>query len=71
MEYCRQGSYNHRDGNTNVFLNFLAAEYDRGLKYRTLKGYKAALIEFLPRVDNNQVKKFFKGVFNNRPPMAN
>ena len=71
MEYCGKRLQNYRQGTTPMFLNFLAFEYERGLKYATLKGYKAALIDFLNKdIDENQIRKFFKGVFNNRPPTS-
>ena len=54
--------------------NFLASLFDKGLKYRTIAGYRSMLSSVLAPVDKTPVGqhpyiiRLLKGVFNSRPP---
>ena len=68
-KYCNNNGYNIQ-GTTNTYLNFLGEEFDRNLKYATLRGYNAALKGYLTGVDTELLNKALKGIHNVRPPRA-
>ena len=59
----------------NDCADFLTSLFQRGLKYRTINGYRSMLSSFLPPIDNcpigqhSYIIRLLKGVFNERPPV--
>ena len=59
----------------NDCADFLTSLLQRGLKYRTINGYRSMLSSFLPPIDNcpigqhSYIIRLLKGVFNERPPV--
>ena len=59
----------------NDCADFLTSLFQRGLKYRTVNGYRSMLSSFMPPIDNcpigqhSYIIRLFKGVFNERPPV--
>jgi hypothetical protein len=55
-------------------VNFLSENFERGLEYSTLNGYRSAISAFHREIDGLKagqhaiVKRFMTGVFNERPP---
>ena len=70
IRYCEEKGQDLMAADTNVFLNFVGDEFDRGLKYSTIKNYISPLKVFMGNVDMSLVKQVLKGVFNIRPPTA-
>ena len=66
QRYCERNGYNLQ-ATTNTFLNFLAEEFDRDLKYSYIRGYTAALASYITNVDDGLLKKLLKGIHNRRP----
>ena len=56
------------EADTTIFLNFIDDEFDRGVKYSTIRGYISALQPFMKNVDLVIVSKVMKGVFNTLTP---
>ena len=71
IRYCREKGYECMAADTTVFINSIGDEFDRGLKYSTLRSYISALSVFKPNVDPGTVKKVLKGVFNTCPQKQN
>ena len=67
-QYCSQHGYDTK-ATTETLLNFLADEFQRGLKYTYLRGYTAALAKFTQDVDHNALSSLLKGIHNSRPPV--
>ena len=59
----------------NDCADFLTSLFQRGLKYRTINGYRSMLSSFLPPIDNcpigqhSYIIRLLKGEFNERPPV--
>ena len=59
----------------NNCADFLTSLFQRGLKYRTINGYRSILSSFLPPIDNcpigqhSYIIRLLKGAFNERPPV--
>ena len=68
VRYCQEKGYHCREADTTIFLNFIGVEFDRGMKYSTIRGYISALQPFMKIVDLVIVSKVMKGVFNTPPP---
>ena len=64
--YCSNSGYS-TTATTNTYVNFLASEFDRHLKYSYLRSYNAALSEFITQVDTKLLNKLLKGIHNERP----
>ena len=56
--------------NTNIVLEFLTLEYNRGLTYNAIRNFLSAISSYLPHEvrHHNIIKMFMKGAFNLRPP---
>ena len=61
-QYCSQHGYDTK-ATTETLLNFLADEFQRGLKYTYLRGYTAALAKFTQDVDHNALSSLLKGIY--------
>ena len=59
--YCSSKDIPFKATTTN-YVNFLAAEFDRDLKYSTIKNYNST-------VDLAVGRKLFRGIHNVRPPV--
>ena len=70
VRYCKEKGYHCMEADTTIFLNFIDDEFDRGMKYSTIRGYISALQPFMKNVDLVIVSKVMKWVFNTRPPKA-
>ena len=70
VRYCQEKGYHCMEADTTIFLNFRGDEFDRGMKYSTIRGYISALQPFMKNVDLVIVSNVMKGVFNTRPPKA-
>ena len=55
---------------TTTFSNFLASEFGRNLSYGYIKGYTAALADYIKEVDFQAINQLKKGMHNVRPPKA-
>ena len=69
LRYCKAQNCSTQ-ATTTTFVNFLASEFNRDLKYSYLRGYTAALAGYTSAVDNNMVTKLLKGIHNKRPSTA-
>ena len=55
--------------------DFLSSLFQKGLKYRTISGYRSMLSVMLPKIDgtpigqHTDITRLLKGVFNSRPPV--
>ena len=67
-QYCTE-KHIPEEATTTSFANFVAVNFDRSLKYGTLRSYTAALQPYIKQVDRDVVSKLFKGVYNLRPPV--
>ena len=67
-QYCTEKLI-PEEATTTSFANFVAVNFDRSLKYGTLRSYTAALQPYIRQVDRDVVSKLFKGVYNLRPPV--
>ena len=56
--------------NTDIVLEFLTLEYNRGLSYNATRNVLSAISSYLPHEvrHHNIIKKFMKGAFSLRPP---
>ena len=70
VSYCRKANIDPFNQETDVFLNFLATNYERKLRWGTLRTYVPALRPYLRKVDVYQVRQLLRGIFNLRPPVA-
>ena len=70
LTHCRQLGIDPHIKDTLTFLNFLAINFDKNLRWATLRGYIPALSEYLQKIDMLQVRRLLKGAFNLRPPVA-
>ena len=68
--YCLKKGYDYKKADTTSIVNFIGEEYDRDLKYSTLKSYIPALQKYTKNIDLDVVNKVLKGIFNARPPTA-
>ena len=46
----------------------MSEEYDRNLKWGTIRGYIPALSKYMANVDMLEVRRLLRGAFNRRPP---
>ena len=53
---------------TTTYANFLAIEFNRGLKYSYIRSYNSALKPYIKNVDIDTLQQLLKGIFNVRPP---
>ena len=70
VAHCKLNNMDPWGQDTYTVLNFLAIEYERKLRWGTLRTYVPALSEYLQHVDMVRIRRFLKGVFNLRPPAA-
>ena len=56
--------------NTDIVLEFLTLEYNRGLSYNAIRNVLSAISSYLPHElrHHNIIKKFMKGAFSFQPP---
>lgn len=72
--WCSERNIDPYQASLENCANFLASLYDKGLKYRTIGGYRSMLSSVLPAIDKVPVGqhpyiiRLLKGVFNSRPP---
>ena len=72
--WCDQRKIDPYQASLKDCANFLASLYEKGLKYRTIAGYRSMLSSVLPNIDKTPVGqhpyiiRLLKGVFNSRPP---
>ncbi|XP_063427248.1 uncharacterized protein LOC134710781 [Mytilus trossulus] len=72
--WCNQWKIDPYVATLEECANFLASLFDKGLKYRTIAGYRSMLSSVLPPVDKTPVGqhpyiiRLLRGVFNSRPP---
>ena len=69
-KHCQTLGVEPMQQRTEVFLNFVASEYERNLRWGTLRSYVPALRPFLKKLDVYQVRQMLRGIFNKRPPVA-
>ena len=73
--WCREREIDPYLASLDICANFLTSLFDKGLKYRTIAGYRSMLSSVLPPIDNVRVGqhpyiiRLLKGVFNSRPPV--
>ena len=69
-KFCSERNYNTLQINTDIVLEFLTLEYNRGLSYNAIRNVLSAISSYLPHdvSHHNIIKKFMKGAFNLRPP---
>ena len=72
--WCGERKIDPYEASLNNVANFLTSLYEKGLKYRTIAGYRSMLSFVLPPIENVQVGqhpyiiRLLKGVFNIKPP---
>ena len=70
------GEINSTSQSLDQVAEFLTDLFSKGLKYRTIAGYRSMLSNILPPVDKFSVGqhpyivRLIKGVFNSRPPIT-
>lgn len=67
LHYCSTNNFS-TNATTATFANFLAEEFQRGLKYTYLRGYTSALAGYTREVDHITLARLLKGIHNCRPP---
>lgn len=73
--WCLERQINPYGASLSQCANFLTYLFDKGLKYRTIAGYRSMLSVVLPPIDkipigqHPYVIRLLRGVFNTRPPM--
>ena len=71
--WCDQRKIDPYQASLKDCANYLASLYEKGLKYRTIAGYRSMLSSVLPNIDKTPVGqhpyiiRLLKGVFNSRP----
>lgn len=70
LAYCEEKGMDPVCTDSSQFANFLAHQFDRGLKYNSVLGYRAALPAYTPKVDPHLTRSMMRGMFNLRPPKA-
>lgn len=69
--YCKENKLNLYDASIPDIIRFLTITFNQGAQYGTLNSYRSAL-SLITRhkiSDNDNLKRFFKGVFRSRPPL--
>ena len=72
--WCGERQVNPLSASLDSVLNFLASQFEAGLKYRTLNVYCSALSATHPQIEGYNVGEhplivqLLKGIFNSRPP---
>ena len=61
-KFCSERNYNTMQINTDIVLEFLTLEYNRGLSYNAIKNVLSAISSYLPHEvrHHNIIKKFMK-----------
>ena len=73
--WCAERNLDPFQASLNECTDFLTSLFEKGLKYRTINGYRSMLSAILPPIDNCPVGqhpyiiRLLKGVFNERPPI--
>ena len=73
--WCIEREIDPYNANLENCVNFLTDLYDKGLRYRTIAGYRSMLSSVLAPIDKTLVGqhpyiiRFLKGVYNSRPPV--
>lgn len=69
--YCNENKLNMYEVSIPNVMNFLTLAYNGGAQYGTLNSYRSALslISKENISGNEDIKRFFKGVFRSRPPL--
>ena len=72
--WCSQKQVDPYAASLDQCANFLSSLFDKGLKYRTIAGYRSMLSSILAPIDkipigqHPYIIRLLKGVFNSRPP---
>lgn len=73
--WCTERNLDPLQASLNECADFLTSLFEKGLKYRTINGYRSMLSAILPPSDNCPIGqhpyiiRLLKGVFNERPPV--
>ena len=73
--WCVERNVDPFQASLNECADFLTSLFEKGLKYRTINGYRSMLSSILPPIDNcpigqhSYIIRLLKGVFNERPPV--
>ena len=73
--WCTERNLDPLQPSLNECADFLTSLFEKGLKYRTINGYRSMLSAILPPSDNCPIGqhpyiiRLLKGVFNERPPV--
>lgn len=69
--YCNENKLNIYDVSIPDVIKFLTSLFHNGAQYGTLNSFRSALslIANSSLSDNDDLKRFFKGVFRSRPPL--
>ena len=70
LTHCKHHNIHPNTQDTYAVLNFFALEYERKLKWSTIRAYVPALSDYLRKVDMVQIRRLLRGIFNLRPPVA-
>lgn len=68
LDYCKNNNNDYLDASIPVIIDFLTEIYNKGAKYGTINSYKSALSTLLgSHINDDNMKRFMKGVFRSRP----
>ena len=68
--FCSEKQTDESNVDTSIILEFLTKEFQRGLKYSTLRSTLSALGVITQSNQDRLIKVFMKGVYNLRPPRS-
>lgn len=69
VNYCKENGYDYFDGSILIIIDFLTKCYQNGAKYGTVNSHKSALHFLFPKtLNDDDLKRFMKGIFRLRPP---
>lgn len=69
VNYCNKNKYDYLIGSVSVIIDFLTECYKNGAKYGTINSHKSALHFLFPKtLNDDDLKRFMKGIFRLRPP---
>lgn len=69
VNYCKQNCFDYMIGSVSTIIEFLSDCYKKGAKYGTLNSHKSALHFVFPKtLNDDDLKRFMKGIFRLRPP---
>lgn len=69
VDYCKINNCDFSNASVSEVISFLTQIFDKGVTYGTVNSYKSALALILGNLtENNEIKRFMRGVFRLRPP---